>query len=81
MSNKTNRYDQVRDTGRKVIKPKQPVYLDCENTPSCGLWVLHRFVEDRPVHITVAEERPRQRAIESIFGCSLCGHKRRFGLS
>lgn len=52
-------------------KELQPALLDCENSPACGKWVLHRFERI---------DRLPDGSGAVIYRCTKCGHPRRWGL-
>jgi hypothetical protein len=60
----------LRIVGR-VRQKQQSVFIDCEETPSCGRWVLHEF------H---SEKRIARVGKADMYVCTQCGHMRRFGL-
>ena len=65
---------RLGDSERKARWPRReqygPARLDCQGSPSCGQWVMHRFVNKRLIND----------AKEILYACTKCGELRVWGL-
>jgi len=58
---------------------RDPALLQCMGSPSCGIFVPHRFLKTRLC--TIRFENRLQDAYEELYACEKCGAARRWGIS